>query len=99
MQFNSMVQRETDPLTRADRHDVLMSEEDASRLSLSDGAPVRLASEAGEFRGAVRVSPIKPGNLEVHWPEGMCLISGSVVDPESGEPDYNTLVRVERLND
>jgi anaerobic selenocysteine-containing dehydrogenase len=94
-----MVQRETDPLTGAGRHDVLMSEEDAGRLYLSDGAPVRLASEAGEFRGAVRICPIKPGNLEVHWPEGMCLISGSVVDAESGEPDYNALVRVEKLND
>jgi predicted molibdopterin-dependent oxidoreductase YjgC len=98
-QFNSMVQRETDPLTGAGRHDVLMSEEDVRRLSLSDGTSVRLASDAGEFHGTVRVSPIKPGNLEVHWPEGMCLISGDVVDAESGEPDYNALVRVQRLND
>jgi len=94
-QFNSMVQREEDPLTGASREDVLMSGEDAGRLGLTDGAAVRLASSCGEFRGSVRISPIKPGNLEVHWPEGMALLSDAV-DPQSGEPDYNALVRVEK---
>jgi molybdopterin-dependent oxidoreductase alpha subunit len=97
-QFNSMVQRERDPLTGAVRRDVLMSEEDARRLSLSEGAPVRLFSDTGEFHGAVRLSPIKPGNLEVHWPEGMALIPGDAADAESGAPDYNALVRVEKLD-
>jgi predicted molibdopterin-dependent oxidoreductase YjgC len=96
-QFNSMVQREKDPLTGAFRRDVLMSEEDARRLSLTEGAPVRLFSETGEFHGAVRFSPIKSGNLEVHWPEGMALIPGDAADAESGAPDYNALVRIEKL--
>src|SRR5262249_33547916 len=48
-QFNSMVQREVDPLTGAARSDVLVSEEDAARLSLSHGDSVRLVSEDGEF--------------------------------------------------
>jgi len=73
-----------------------MSAEDARQLSLSDGDTVRLVSDTGEFRGRVRLAPIKPGNLEAHWPEGMALLSGSAVDPESGEPDYNATVRVEK---
>src|SRR5512143_3661463 len=95
-QFNSMVQREIDPLTGAGRRDVFVSEEDARALSLSDGDAIRLVSESGEFRGTVFIAPIKPGNLEVHWPEGMALLSGEVVDWQSGEPDYNALVRLER---
>jgi molybdopterin-dependent oxidoreductase alpha subunit len=95
-QFNSMVQRGLDPLTGAARHDVLMSAEDAGRLSFGDGASIRLVSDNGEFRGFVKLAPIKPGNLEVHWPEGLPLLSGTDVDPESREPDYNALVRVER---
>jgi len=38
-----------------------------------------------------------PGNLEVHWPEGMALLSGSAIDPESMEPDYNAAVLIEPL--
>ena len=94
-QFNSMVQRAEDPLTGASREAVFMSAEDAGRLGLSDGSPVRLASSCGEFRGRIRISPIKPGNLEVHWPEGMPLLSDAV-DRQSGEPDYNALVSVAR---
>ncbi len=95
-QFNSMVQRETDPLTGAGRRDILMSAEDAGRLALSDGQTIRLVSENGHFSGTVFLAPIRPGNLEVHWPEGMVLLSGSAMDKESGEPDYNALVRVEK---
>ena len=96
-QFNSMVQRGIDPLTGAMRHDVLMSEEDAERLSCPDGTSIRLVSDSGEFRGFVKLAPIKAGNLEVHWPEGLPLLSATNVDTESREPDYNALVRVERL--
>jgi anaerobic selenocysteine-containing dehydrogenase len=92
-----MVQRDLDPLTGASRHDVLMSPDDAGRLSLPDGAPIHLISESGEFSGFVKVAPIKPGNLEVHWPEGTALLSANEVDPESREPDYNALARVERV--
>jgi anaerobic selenocysteine-containing dehydrogenase len=89
-----MVQRDRDPLTGASREDVLMCEEDARRLRLSQGAPVRLVSDSGAFRSRLFRAPIKPGNLEVHWPEAMPLL-GTDIDRESGEPDYNALVRVE----
>jgi len=42
-------------------------------------------------------APIKPGNLEVHWPEGMSLLAGDAIDPDSMEPDYNATVTVEPL--
>jgi len=96
-QFNSMVQRDIDPLNGATREDVLMSKEDARELGVADGDPIRLVSNCGEFRGRAFIAPIKSGNLEVYFPEGMALLSGEGIDPESHEPDYNAWVRVEKL--
>jgi molybdopterin-dependent oxidoreductase alpha subunit len=91
-QFNSMVQRDVDPLTGARRDDVLISREDMDRLGLREGAAVELRSESGAFRGRVKPSPITPGNLEIHWPEGNVLLNGRARDPQSLEPDYNAAV-------
>jgi predicted molibdopterin-dependent oxidoreductase YjgC len=95
-QFNSMVQHETDPLNGARREDVLMSAEDAARLGLGDGDPVRLASRSGSFVGRARVAEMKPGNLEVHWPEGNVLLCREEIDIASHEPDYNAIVSMEK---
>jgi predicted molibdopterin-dependent oxidoreductase YjgC len=97
-QFNSMIQRDVDPLTGFGREDILISQADLDRLSLRDGTSVVLRSAVGEFTGQVRVAAIKPGNLEVHWPEGNTLLSGSVLDPDSLEPDYNAVVTIERAD-
>ena len=43
----------------------------------------------------LRAAPIKPGNLEVHWPEGNTRLSKTAIDPESLEPDSNAVVTVE----
>jgi len=94
-QFNSMIQREVDPLTGARRDEVLISKDDLKRLRMAEGAAIRLRSADGVFEGTLRTAPIKPGNLEVHWPEGNCLLSGSLIDPDSMEPDYNTTVTIE----
>jgi molybdopterin-dependent oxidoreductase alpha subunit len=94
-QFNSMVQREIDPLTGAARDEVLMSAEDARLLGCQPGARVRIRAANGEMTARVRTAPIKPGNLEVHWPEGNVLLSGDAIDPDSMEPDYNAPVTVE----
>jgi molybdopterin-dependent oxidoreductase alpha subunit len=96
-QFNSMIQRDFDPLTGAHRDSVLMSAADMTRLQLEDGAAVRLRSPHGSFEGRLMRAPIKPGNLEVHWPEGMSLLAGDAIDPDSMEPDYNATVTVEPL--
>jgi predicted molibdopterin-dependent oxidoreductase YjgC len=96
-QFNSMVQKERDPLTGASRDAVFVSRQDARALDLSDGARVRLASPYGMFVGRVLTAPVRPGNLEVHWPEGAALL-GPELDPESMEPDFNAVVTVQKLS-
>jgi molybdopterin-dependent oxidoreductase alpha subunit len=92
-QFNSMVQRTVDPLTGAGRDAVFMSAADADARGLADGAAIRLTSAAGVYDGRVFRAPMRPGNLEVHWPEGNVLL-GSAVDAESMEPDYNATVTI-----
>ena len=96
-QFNSMVQRDVDPLTGAARDAILVSLEDLQRLHLEAGRMVRLRSEDGIFEGRLHQAPIKPGNLEVHWPEGNTLLSGVAIDPDSMEPDYNAVVTLEAI--
>ena len=96
-QFNSMIQRDIDPLTGAARDDIFMSASDMARLRLAAGSAIRLRSACGTFDGKVKEAAIKPGNLEVHWPEGMPLLAGSAIDPDSMEPDYNATVHIERL--
>ena len=95
-QFNSMVQQAVDPLTGAARDAVFISPGDAAALGLAGGARVRLASPHGEYEGRLFVAPMKPGNLEVHWPEGNALL-GPELDPDSMEPDYNAVVTLHRL--
>lgn len=94
-QFNSMVQRDVDPLTGAARDEIFMSADDMSMLMLRPGQRVRLIATSGSLIGRVRTAHIKPGNLEVHWPEGNVLLSAATIDPDSMEPDYNALVTVE----
>jgi hypothetical protein len=58
---------------------------------------VVLTSTSGSFRGTLKAAPIKPGNLEVHWPEANTLLSASAIDPDSMEPDYNATVTLEAV--
>ena len=95
-QFNSMVQERKDAITGAVREAVLMSEVDAQQLGLKDGDAVILKNDLGELRGRVYIAPIKPGNLQVHWPEGNVLLDRSKRSKE-GVPDYNTLVHLEKM--
>ena len=97
-QFNSMVQGAEDPLTGSGREDVLVAAADAERLGIAAGSWIRLCSPSGVLRGRVRIAPIKPGNVEVHWPEGLVLLDARRVDPQSLEPDFNARVRVEPLD-
>ena len=93
-QFNSMVHRDRDPLTGAMRNDVFISTVDAQALELRDGDPIRLRSPVGEYDGRVKISAIRPRNLQVHWPEGNVLLRRGVRDPVCGIPDYNTVVEL-----
>jgi molybdopterin-dependent oxidoreductase alpha subunit len=97
-QFNSMIHREKDPLTGAKRNDVLISSEDAAGLGLTDGDEVLVRSEVGELRCRAKLAPMRPGNVQVHWPESQALIRRGVRDPECGIPDYNAIVEIARSN-
>ena len=94
-QFNSMIQREIDPLTGAPRDAILISEIDLAEIGFSHGERVRLRSANGTYDGTLVRAAIKPGNLEVHWPEGNVLLA-TTLDPDSLEPDYNANVLIER---
>ncbi len=96
-QFNAMVQRDVDPLNGAARDEILASLEDLTSLGLAEGARVRLRSGSGTYEGRLKVAPLKPGNLEVHWPESNALLDPGRLDPQSGEPDYNALAEIEPL--
>ena len=95
-QFNTMVHEQRDALNGATRDAVLMNRADAARLGLRDGDAVRLVNERGEYRGRVLLAPLRPGNLQVHWPEANHLLSRDTCSPEARIPDYNALVRVKR---
>lgn len=95
-QFNSMVQRERDPLTGAERDHVLISPRDAERLGLVSGARVRLENEWGSFDGRAFVTDVAPGTLHAHWPEANVLLPPGVTDELGGVPDYNAMVTLVR---
>ncbi|NEN99664.1 MAG: FdhF/YdeP family oxidoreductase, partial [Moorea sp. SIO3I7] len=96
-QFNSMVQEQKDAITGARRKAVLMSRVDAKKLRLNHGDAVILRNQQGQFQGNIHIAPITPGNLQVHWPEGNVLLDKGKRSPEVDIPDYNALVRLEKI--
>lgn len=96
-QFNSIVHERKDSLTGAVREAVLMSASDARDLGLSDGDAVHLKNDTGTFTGRVAIAPIKPRNLQIHWPEGNVLIDPHRRSNDSHVPDYNAYVTLERV--
>ncbi|HBE18156.1 MAG TPA: formate dehydrogenase [Cyanobacteria bacterium UBA11149] len=95
-QFNSMVQEKKDAITGAKRDAVLISQADATKLELEEGDRVVLKNDFGELKGRVYIAPVKPGNLQIHWPEGNVLLDKNKRSPEVEIPDYNALVRLEK---
>jgi predicted molibdopterin-dependent oxidoreductase YjgC len=96
-QFNSMVQRDRDPLTGALRDDVLIAAADAAPRGIAPGDRVRLTSPCGVYEGRARLDDVKPGNVEVHWPEANVLLSREEIDRLSREPDYNAVAALEKV--
>jgi molybdopterin-dependent oxidoreductase alpha subunit len=95
-QFNSMVQEKKDRITGAMREAVLMSSVDVEKLGLKEGDLVILKNDLGKYQGRVFLAAVKPGNLQIHWPEGNVLLDKRKRSQE-GVPDYNALVRVEKI--
>ncbi|HEV7524411.1 MAG TPA: FdhF/YdeP family oxidoreductase [Acidimicrobiia bacterium] len=93
-QFNSMVWKETDPLTGARRDALFLAPADASALGVHEGEAVLVRSSHGEMRARVHLAPIRPGNVQAFFPEANPLLAPSRREPVSGVPDYNAVVQV-----
>jgi molybdopterin-dependent oxidoreductase alpha subunit len=94
-QFNSMVQERKDAITGAQREAILMNPVDAEKLGVKDGDRITVKNDLGAYQGQVFIARVKPGNLQVHWPEANHLLDRSKRSPMGGVPDYNALVHVE----
>ncbi len=97
-QFNSMVQSEVDQLTGAARDHVLMSDSDMRRIGVTQDGPVLVRSDFGSIEGRAFEAPIRPGNVQMHWPEANVLIDPSRRDAGGRVPDYNAVVTIEPID-
>lgn len=95
-QFNSMIYGDKDPFTNADRHDILINEEDAMTANIAEGNPIVAYNKQGYFNGRAKFAPVKKGNIEVFWPEGNTLLKESVYESHAGIPEYHAAVIVEK---
>jgi predicted molibdopterin-dependent oxidoreductase YjgC len=95
-QFNSMTYGSKDPLTDGQRRSaILLDPRDWAELGIRDGERVRVTSQAGSMEATAGSGPCRRGHAQGFWPECNALL-GRKYDPASGEPDYNTAVRIER---
>jgi anaerobic selenocysteine-containing dehydrogenase len=97
-QFNSMTYGAKDPLTNGQpRSSILLDARDWAELGIREGERVRVVSSAGSLEATAGVGPCRRGHAQGFWPECNALL-GRKYDPASGEPDYNTAVRIERAS-
>ena len=97
-QFNSMTYGSRDPLTGGQARDaILLDPRDWAELGIREGERVRVISPAGSIEGTAGAGPCRRGHAQGFWPECNALL-GRKYDPASGEPDYNTSVRIERAS-
>jgi anaerobic selenocysteine-containing dehydrogenase len=89
-----MVWNEVDPLTGARRDALFLAPADADTLGVSDGEAVVVRSQYGELDARVHLAAIRPGNVQMFFPEANPLLSPTRREPVSGVPDYNAVVEV-----
>ena len=53
------------------------------------------ARDVGEMQARVHLADLRPGNVQVFFPEGNVLLRRGRRDAGSGVPDYNAVVTVE----
>jgi molybdopterin-dependent oxidoreductase alpha subunit len=95
-QFNSMTQGPSDPLNaEAQRDAILLDERDLEALGIREGERIVVQSELAKLVAVARRGPCRRGHVQGYWPECNALIARKY-DPESGEPDYNATVSIER---
>jgi len=97
-QFNSMSYGARDPLTAGQPRDaILLDPRDLAELGIRAGERVRVTSQTGALEATAGAGPCRRGHAQGFWPECNALL-GRKYDPASGEPDYNTAVRIERVS-
>jgi molybdopterin-dependent oxidoreductase alpha subunit len=96
-QFNTLIYAEVDPLNNAPRDAVLMNQKDAEALHVQQNDRIALTNDVGRYEGRVFLAPIAHGNLQIHWPEGNVIVPRGIIDVAGGVPDYNTRVKIEKL--
>ena len=94
-QFNTMVHQEQDPLTGAMRDALFMATPTSTRSACATVTVSSCAPTTARCAPGVHVSPLRPGNVQVFFPEGNVLLRAGRRDPASGVPDYNAVVTVE----
>jgi molybdopterin-dependent oxidoreductase alpha subunit len=95
-QFNSMTYGSRDPLTAGTARDaILLDPRDWAELGIREGERIRVTSPSGSLEATASAGPCRRGHAQGFWPECNSLL-GRKYDPASGEPDYNTAVRIER---
>jgi predicted molibdopterin-dependent oxidoreductase YjgC len=95
-QFNSMTYGSRDPLLGgSSRQAILVDRADLSALGLKSGDRIRVQSETATLEGTAREAPCRRQHVQGYYPECNVLLPRKY-DPASGEPDYNTLVSIER---
>lgn len=95
-QFNSMVYAAKDPFNDAMRDAVLLHPDDARELDIAEGEAIVVYNKSGTMHGRARFAAVKPGNIEVYWPEGNVLFPQGVYEPHAGIPEYNAAAIVEK---
>ncbi len=93
-QFNTMVWRDVDPVTGADRDALFVSPADAARLAIGEGTPVRVRSASGEVSARVRIAAIRDGNVQMFFPEANPLLDPTRRDPVGLVPDDSAEVEI-----
>lgn len=87
-QFNSMVHEHTDPINGAPRDAVLMNPSDLQKLGLQPGQQVWLQNPSGTLAGRVFAAELRPGSIQVHWPEGNVLVDPTLRSSQAKIPAY-----------
>jgi molybdopterin-dependent oxidoreductase alpha subunit len=95
-QFNSMIYNEKDPFNAAERYDILMNREDATKLGIREGESIVAYNRYGMMQGRAKFANVKQGNIAVYWPEGNVLIPKGVYETYAQIPEYNTIAIVEK---
>jgi molybdopterin-dependent oxidoreductase alpha subunit len=95
-QFNSMTYGPADPLTTArSRRTILLDERDLRELDLKEGDPIVVRSATAALDATAQAGPCRRQHVQGYWPECNVLLDRRY-DPDSGEPDYNATVTIER---